>query len=337
MPAGRRLLEDLDVAPAAIAAGAVALQGIAVGLAGHPAHAARFPDHPSGRTGLGLRRLRFDALLAERLSGNPRIRFFPKTLVHDVNLDPLRLITNVGEISPRFLVVADGLRSGLRQRLGWTRGPRAPHRYAVIGHWQTEQPLDSWVRISVGSGLELYETPVGPQERLAGVLCRHPQMRRFAGRLTPTYRELVTALRPELTSAANLVGEAVAVGPFRYTASTVARNRIFLVGDAAGFVDPISGEGMASGLLQARALVMALGAPEPEAAYRRAHRRLTNDPRKATRLLVHLAGTPARAARGLRGLEKTPAVFPKLMGVLFGYWGFGRITPREWIALLAGR
>jgi len=27
----------------------------------------------------------------------------------------------------------------------------------------------------------------------------------------------------------------------------------------------------------------------------------------------------------------------KLLGVNFGYWGFGRITPREWLALFSGR
>jgi len=27
----------------------------------------------------------------------------------------------------------------------------------------------------------------------------------------------------------------------------------------------------------------------------------------------------------------------KLLGVGFGYWGFGRITPREWLRMFTGR
>lgn len=169
------------------------------------------------------------------------------------------------------------------------------------------------------------------------LLCHRRHMKAFAGsRLTAAYREAVVGLRPTLRGA-SLEGEAVATGPFRYDAAPVARAGIFLIGDAAGFVDPISGEGIASGFLQARAFVAALGQTQPERTYRRAHRRLTTDPRRAAGLLVYLSGSPARAARGLRGLEHAPAVMSKLLGVLFGYWGFSRLTPREWVAILFGR
>ncbi len=338
MPSGRSVLKELGLEAEVNAAGAPPLLGIVMGLRGGESLREAFPVHANGRVGLGVRRRRFDALLAERLATDARITFSPETVVHRINTgekESPRLDTSRGEVSARFVAVADGLRSNLRHRLGWTRGPKRPHRYGIVAHWQTDAPLDPWIRITVGTGLELYDAPVGPHERLLGLLCRQPEMRDFAGRLAAGYRELVLSFRPELRNATS-IDDAVATGPFRYRASTVARDGVFLVGDAAGFVDPISGEGVAAGLLQARAFAQALEHPTPEGAYRAAHRRLTQDPRRATALLVLLTGKPARVARGLQGVKQAPALAAKLLGVILGYWGFNALTPRDWVALFAG-
>jgi 2-polyprenyl-6-methoxyphenol hydroxylase-like FAD-dependent oxidoreductase len=127
-----------------------------------------------------------------------------------------------------------------------------------------------------------------------------------------------------------------AIGPFRHRASTVAGEGIFLVGDASGFVDPITGEGLASGLEQARAFNQALTHPHPEAHYRRLHRGITGNRWRLTALLVYLASDPGRVTRAMRGLNRRPSVIPALLGINLGYWGFGRVAPREWVALLAG-
>lgn len=338
MPSGRTILRELELEAEVCQAGAPPLEGVAFRLVEGATHEEAFPQHPRGRTGLGVRRIRFDAMLAERLESHSQIAFIPETTVHQVSPadgELPRLLTSRGEVVARSVAIADGLRSSLRHRLGWTRGPKRPHRYGIVGHWRSDEPPDPWIRITVGNAFELYEAPVGPKERLLGLLCHRGQMRRFAGQLGSTYNDIALSLRPEL-KAASPVDEAVATGPFRYSASTVAQNGIFLVGDAAGFVDPISGEGLATGLLQGRAFALALAQPDPERAYREAHRQLTRDPRRATSLLVLLSGKPTRAARGMRGLSHAPALMPKLLGVILGYWGFNRLTPREWLALFAG-
>src|SRR6202022_2213030 len=139
-------------------------------------------------------------------------------------------------------------------------------------------PLDPWVRITFDRGLEVYEGPVAGNKRMVGLLCYQDRMREFGGRLASRYREIAQSLRPALRNA-ELVGSVSAVGPFGYRASTVARDGVFLIGDAAGFTDPITGEGIAAGLRQARAFAAVLDTPNPERAYRQAHRRVTQDPR----------------------------------------------------------
>jgi flavin-dependent dehydrogenase len=339
MPSGRLPLRELGLEAMTIAGGAPPLNGIKFGRPHERPSVVAFPTHGVERAGLGIRRLDFDASLVQGLGRDSRIHFCPRTEAVEVRTDPgtptPTVVTSTGEIRARQVVVADGLRSPLRHRLGWTVGPRPPHRYGIVGHWQTDGPLDPWVQITFDDGLEVYEGPVAGGQRMVGLLCYQRRMQEFGGRLTERYREVSQSLRPELRHA-DQVGSVAAVGPFWYRASTVADRGIFLVGDAAGFTDPITGEGIATGLRQARAFAAVLNSPSPERAYRQAHRGLTKDPRRVASLLLRLSRTPALVERGIHNQVRAPQLLPKLLGVGFGYWGFNRITPREWVRLFTG-
>jgi flavin-dependent dehydrogenase len=332
-------LRELELEAADVARDAPPINGVQFGLPHAPPAVIAFPEHDGAQLGLGVRRLDFDARLAAALARQSRIQFRAEVEGREIRSDPHgapTVVTSAGELRARYVVVADGLRSSLRHRLGWTVGPRPPHRYGIVAHWQVEGPVDPWVRITFDDGLEVYEGPVAGNQRMIGLLCYQSRMPEFGGRLVERYREVVQSLRPELRQAEQ-VGPVSAVGPFWYRASTVAAHGVFLVGDAAGFTDPITGEGIAAGLRQARALAAALDSPTPERAYAQAHRRLTRDPRRVASLLLRLSRTPALVARGIRSHERAPKTLSTLLGIGFGYWGFNRITPREWVRLFTGR
>jgi flavin-dependent dehydrogenase len=338
MPSGRPALRELGIEDAVVSTGAPPLSGIQFGRVEEPPVAVPFPAHDGERAGLGIRRLTFDARLADALSHHSRIRFSPQTEARDIGRGPdgtATVITATGEVRSRFVAVADGLRSPVRHRLGWTVGPRPPHRFGIVGHWTMAAPVDPWVRITFDQGLEVYEGPVEGNQRMVALLCYQDRMHEFGGQLEPRYREIARAIRPGLRQA-DLVGSVSAVGPFWYGASTVADHGIFLVGDAAGFTDPITAEGIATGLRQARAFADALASPNPEHAYRQAHRRITKDPHRVAALFLRLSRTPALVDRAIRNHGRSPQTLGKLLGIGFGYWGFNRITPREWIRMLSG-
>jgi 2-polyprenyl-6-methoxyphenol hydroxylase-like FAD-dependent oxidoreductase len=339
MPGGRAALRELGLEDDVVSDGAPPLQGIQFGLAEQPPVAVPFPEHDGEQAGLGIRRLTFDARLADALGRHPQIQFCPHTEARELrtSADGLPIvITTAGEIRARFVAIADGLRSAFRHRLGWTVGPRPPHRYGIVAHWTIDAPVDPWVRITFDRGLEVYEGPVAGNQRMVGLLCYQDRMREFAGRLEARYREIALALRPAVRHA-DLVGSVSAVGPFWYRASTVAKSRLFLIGDAAGFTDPITGEGVAAGLRQARAFAAVLESPSPERAYRQAHQRLTKDPRHVAALFLRLSRTPALVERAMRSHQRAPQTLTTLLGIGFGYWGFNRITPREWVRMFSGR
>jgi len=339
MPGGRPALRELGLEDAVVSGGAPPLDGIQFGRVDAAPVAVPFPPHDGEQAGLGIRRLSFDAQLADALGHHSFIDFSPRTEARDVKTDADRtatVITTTGEIRARFVAVADGLHSGLRHRLGWTVKPRPPHRYGIVAHWVMDAPVDPWVRITFDQGLEVYEGPVANNQRMVALLCYQDRMREFGGRLESRYREIAQAIRPALRHA-DLVGAVSAAGPFWSRATTVADRGIFLIGDAAGFTDPITAEGVATGLRQGRAFAVALQSPNPEHAYRQAHRGLTKDPRRLAALFLRLSRTPALVDRAIRNHEQAPQTLSKLLGIGFGYWGFDRITPREWIRMFAGR
>src|SRR6202158_6382092 len=87
MPGGRPALRELGLEDAVVAGGAPALNGIQFGLAGEPPVAVPFPAHDGEQAGLGIRRLTFDAQLADALRQHSRIQFCPQTEARDVRTE----------------------------------------------------------------------------------------------------------------------------------------------------------------------------------------------------------------------------------------------------------
>lgn len=211
----------------------------------------------------------------------------------------------------RYLVAADGLHSPLRRSLGLD-GRRAPHRrYGLRRHF-TISPWTSQVEVhwsqsttkktewigATGSG-EAYVTPVAPD--LVGVAL-----------LTGTRASYDDHLAhfPELTArlAGAAAGEVSGAGPLRQHALARVRGRVLLVGDAAGYVDALTGEGIALALAQARVAVRAMADGDP-ARYEHEWYAVTRRYRLITASLLSLTRVrPLRRAL-VPAAQRLPGVF----------------------------
>jgi flavin-dependent dehydrogenase len=165
-----------------------------------------------------------------------------------------------------YLVAADGLHSPIRRRLGLDLPPGRHRRFGLRSHVAVA-PWTPYVEVHWARGSEAYVTPVG--DRLVGVAVLTDRSRPFPDLL---------AEHPRL--AERLAGESWqrvrGAGPLRQRSRRRTAGRVLLVGDAAGYVDALTGEGIALGLAQARAAVDAirLGRLEDyETAYVRLGRR----------------------------------------------------------------
>ena len=97
-------------------------------------------------------------------------------------------------------------------------------------------------------------------------------------------------------------------GPLRQRARRRVAGRVLLVGDASGYVDALTGEGIALGLAQARAAVAAVRGGDP-ASYERAWQRLSWRHNLLTQGLLAASGRPLLRRRLVPAADTVPWLF----------------------------
>ena len=121
-------------------------------------------------------------------------------------------------------------------------------------------------------------------------------------------------LRERLAGAGH-AGPVRGAGPFRQVTSARTAGRVLLVGDAAGYVDALTGEGIALALAQAPAAVRAI-IDGDLTGYEREWRRLTRRYRWLTHTLLGVTRVfPARAAL-VPLAQRMPWLFSATVGIL---------------------
>ena len=204
----------------------------------------------------------------------------------------------------RHLLACDGLHSTTR-RLAGLESPAARdrrgnrRRFGLRRHYRLA-PWSRLVEVHWGTQAEAYVTPVG--ERLVGVAILGP-----AGLDVDRVLTDMPALAERLAGA-DPAGPLRGAGPLRQRTSARTSGRVMLVGDASGYVDALTGEGLRVGFAQAAAAIAHLDDP---AGYERAWVRATRDYRALTVGLVAAATSPLRPA-----VVPIASVAPRLFGAV---------------------
>jgi len=253
--------------------------------------------------GLGVRRIELHEVLVRRAE---EVGVDLRWGVKAEGLGRDGVETDQGILRARWIVGADGLRSRVRQWAGLDPGEAPLRRFGVRRHFGIA-PWSDFVEVYWGPGCEAYVTPVAPDQVGVAFL--------WSGRKAD-FDGLLETL-PELK--ARLAGAPVAsrdrgTGPLRQRVRAVRRGNVALVGDAAGYFDAITGEGMAVAFHESAALVEALVAGDL-GRYAAAHRAINRLPDFMTGLVLALESRPRLRARAVRALAAEPALFSKLLGI----------------------
>jgi flavin-dependent dehydrogenase len=295
MPGGVQALADLGVHPTGSE-----LVGIRY-VAGERHAEADF----SGGRGLGVRRTALHEALRSRVTAaGVEIR---EVAAAEVVQGPggVRVRTRragqgaAPDVAGRYLLAADGLHSPTRRALGLQVTGRGPQRYGQRRHYGI-RPWSSHVEVHWGRHAEAYVTPVG--DDMVGVAILSARRTSFEDHWTefPLLRERLRG-SPAVTAVRG-------AGPLRQRSSRRVAGRVLLVGDAAGYVDALTGEGISIGLAQARAAVSAVRAERPQ-SYERIWRMAVWRYAALTHLLVQ-ATRPPLARRGIvPAATALPSVF----------------------------
>jgi len=291
----------------------------------HPIRGIRYVDGEvvasgtfPGAPGLGVRRLALHrALVARAAEVGAELRWG----VPVRGLSTSGLETAEGTVAARYVVGADGLLSEVRRWAGLDGPPVPPGRHRRFGvrrHYAMP-PWSDRVEVHWGPGCEAYVTPVSPGEIGVAMLWSGPA-RGFDDLLGR-----FPALAARLAGAPQASRDRGA-GPLLQQVRGVVRGPVALVGDASGYVDAITGEGLAVAFHQAAALVAAMRAGDL-ARYAAAHRRIGRLPGFITGLVLACERRPALRRRAVAALAAEPALFSRLLGI------HGRTLPARRLGL----
>jgi flavin-dependent dehydrogenase len=198
----------------------------------------------------------------------------------------------------RYVLAADGLHSPVRRMVGLEAARRGRRRFGLRSHVATA-PWTTYVEVHWSRRAEAYVTPVADD-------CVGVALLVDGG---GDYDDLLAdfpALRDRLGDAP--ATRVLGAGPLRQRSRRRVAGRVLLVGDAAGYVDALTGEGIALGLAQARAAVKAVQTGRP-ADYERSWQRLSWRHNLLTHGVLAASGRPVLRRRLVPAAEAAPWLF----------------------------
>ncbi len=253
LPAGVRALETLGVRSWLKPADATPIPALRWIDSAGPALEVALPA-PGG---LGVRRIALSAALLEAALEAGAQVIEAEVSDHRRGREAVEVMTSAGPVRGRVLAAADGRGSPIRSREGLEARPSGRRRFGVRRHLAIS-PWTSAVEVHLSDGVEAYVTPAGTGRVGVAFL--------FEGTAPggwPTLLARFPALAGRLEGA-TAVSEDRGAGPLVRGSTLRVRDRLVLLGDAAGSVDALSGEGVSLAL--AGALDLAAFLPDAIAA-----------------------------------------------------------------------
>jgi flavin-dependent dehydrogenase len=290
-----------------------------------PSGARHVVEYGAGVCGLSISRLELDAALVElaRAAGATlRQGVRVRGLLHDGPRVTGVVDSSGYEWRARLVIGADGLQSVVARTLGVRRLRRWPRRLGLVGHFADVDWPEAIGHLWVGRRGYVAATPVdGARLVTVGLATGLPRRggranvardgalvgrrggiaEEFIRTLDGNYSELFERLRGK-----RLVDVVRGVGPMAVRVRPVVGPGYALVGDAAGFFDPFTGEGIFRALRGAELLVAA------PAAYAAARRQAFVAKERLVTLIQAIIERPALLEFAIGRLHQRPAVAREL-------------------------
>jgi geranylgeranyl reductase family protein len=329
--ASPRIVEELrllGVADDAWKADALPLAGMRV-IRGDDAVDIRYRDESGPRFAWGLERTRFDATLAAHAVASGA-RLMEHTSFVDVRwsggqdgiggrVERATVRTPEGKRGVRcqWLIGADGARSRVSQAISVEGGAGVLRRLGLVAHYEGLPALVESGEMHVGPGWYVGLAPLAGNRLNVGMALplngdKRPAEERFAAAI-----EGIPAVAARLRGRKRLT-PIIGASPIGHRVRRAAGRGWMLIGDAAGFIDPFTGEGIYRALRSARAAADALGELDEDATKRylaaRRHAFAAKD--ALTWLVQGMLASPPLMGYALRRLASRPETAARLGSAL---------------------
>jgi geranylgeranyl reductase family protein len=275
----------------------------------------RYADAYGPRDAWGVDRRTFDSLLARHavergaeLRERTRVIGLDRDLIGRVTGGRLRDLASEREETVRagWTIGADGTRSTVGRSLGVIRAVRFPRRLGLVAHYAGVAGLADHGEMHVGGGWYVGLAPTPGGELNVGMALA---MNGHGGGAVARFDAAIAAL-PAVAgrlSGSRRISPIRGAAPIGHRVSRPAGPGWLLIGDAAGFVDPFTGEGIHRALRSARAAADAvLGATDVVEAYRRERHRAFAAKAALSWLVQGFLAVPPLLAHAVARLEERP-------------------------------
>lgn len=258
--------------------------------------------------GMGLRRtVLSEALTARAAALGADLRHACTVSGFAKTATGVRVDTSSGPLSARWLIGADGLHSAIRAQAGLARPWSGRRRFGVRQHFRI-QPWSPFVEVYWVDGAEAYVTPVGPDE--VGVAFLWDGAGGSVATLLQRFAPLAARLAGTTPTSSSR-----GAGPFRQGCARRYTDNIALVGDAAGYLDALTGEGVSLGFCSAQALVQVIARGAPLQDYERAYRRLSRAYYRSTEMVLWMGQRPPVRRAVIALLARHPRIFSRILAL----------------------
>jgi len=319
-PGAVRLLRQLGSVSTLPTTNAAPISGLSVYAQDGSRFTAAFPAGP----GLLVPRLRLDAALLARA-------VHAGAIVHEgVGVDAVRIRAEAVEVrtasdrwlSARLLIAADGAHSAIARSLGRLTVP-ARGRYTVGAYFSGLPHMAPEGELHLGPDLYCGVAHFGGG--VANVCMALPRKRWRRGGPQQVFDAALASLPVLADAMAHVRRESAfrCAGPVGFAARDAVASRVLFIGDAAGHIEPITGQGiflaLHSAILAADVASDALGAndfsPRRLSVYARRRARVLAGKALASRLLQRLAFHRQLTPLLVRRLNRRAQLASELLGV----------------------
>lgn len=302
--------------------------------------------------GLGIRRTALSLALATRAQqvGATLLSQYRVQNVERANNhmdDHIIINSECGNLTARMLIGADGLNSKLRSWAGLNLKQDKARRFGMRQHFHIA-PWSAFVEVHWQEGIEAYITPCGTDRIGVAFLWQPDRIKIFqqldnlqhpANNQYSVKFEQLLSLFPvikEHLQRASIDSEMAGAGPMMRRVSRPIADRFALVGDAAGYIDAITGEGIALALTEAQALANILPQALAKGAscatllgYEKALQNAFRRYRLTTEAVLFLSQHSKLRKRIIKLLSGYPAIFEIMLALTMQMLSHAGSTKKE--------
>jgi menaquinone-9 beta-reductase len=284
--------------------------------------------------GWGIARTQLSMAIRRRVSDFSNISIIPgEFTAYRKDADGLIIETNTPRrFRTRLLIGADGLHSIVRREANLDGPSSKLRRWGIRRHFKVA-PLSDFVEVYWSDGIEAYITPCGTNMVDVVFLCHNDMLQKSTG-AEPIFNQLLTSFSSmdSKLQGVRRCDPIRSAGPFHQRAQSLVADGVILLGDAAGYLDAITGEGISLALTQAslikKTVVLILnnlqGVPSVHdlQPYARAHVKSVRLYYLLTHLALFFSRHPKMTGKSIQTLRAHPDVFQSLLTL-----NMGRLTP----------